>query len=115
MKIETDRVKVTSGIRFGKTIGSPITLEIQNKDHEKWLEAMSVEPLENIDGVDIKTITKLRPGHADYAGAIKYNQSDVRNILERSSARETAVRVGVGGIAKQMLDKFGITVLSKVV
>ena len=115
MKIETDKVKITSGIRFGKTIGSPVTLEIQNKDHEKWLEAMSVEPLENTDGVDLKTITKLRPGHADYAGAIKYNQTDVRNILERSSARETAVRVGVGAIAKQLLDKFGITITSKVV
>ena len=115
MKIETDKVKITSGIRFGKTIGSPVTLEIQNKDHEKWLEAMSVEPLENTDGVDLKTITKLRPGHADYAGAIKYNQTDVRNILERSSARETAIRVGVGAIAKQLLDKFGITIISKVV
>lgn len=115
MQIETDKVKITSGVRFGKTIGSPIAIEIQNKDHEKWLEAMSVEQLENIDGADLKTITKLRPGHADYSGAIKYNQADVRNILERSSARETAVRVGVGAIAKQILEKFGITVTSKVI
>ncbi len=115
MKIETDKVKITSGIRFGKTTGSPISLEVKNKDHEKWLEAMSVEPLKNMNGVDLKSITKLRPGHADYAGAMKYNQTDVRNILERSSARETAVRVATGAIAKQMLESFGIKIVSKVI
>ena len=115
MKIETDKAEITSGIRFGKTIGSPIAIEIQNNDNEKWLEAMSVEPIENTENVDLKTITKLRPGHADYSGVMKYFQKDVRNILERSSARETAVKVAVGAIAKQILNKFDISITSKVV
>lgn len=114
MQIESDTVEITSGIRLGKTIGSPIALEIKNKDHEKWLEAMSIEPVEN-ETTDLKTITKLRPGHADYAGVQKYLQNDVRNILERSSARETAIRVAVGAIAKQILGEFGIFLSSKVI
>ncbi|MCR4881926.1 MAG: chorismate synthase [bacterium] len=115
MQIESDRAEITSGLRFGKTIGSPIAIEVQNKDHERWLEAMSITPLDNLEEVDLKTITRLRPGHADYAGAVKYNQDDVRNILERSSARETAIRVAVGAIAKQILNKFGINIVSKVI
>lgn len=116
MKIETDKVDINSGIRFGKTTGSPIALEVKNKDFENWQKAMSLYPLsdEEQQTVDIKSITKLRPGHADYCGAVKYNQNDVRNILERSSARETAIRVAVGSIAKQILNQFGITISSKV-
>ena len=115
MQIEKDTAQITAGVRFGKTIGSPIAIEIQNKDHEKWLDAMSILPIENNAEIDTKSITKLRPGHADYAGAIKYNQQDVRNILERSSARETAVRVAVGAIAKQILQVFGIKIESSVI
>ncbi len=113
MQIETDKVEINSGIRLGKTIGSPICLEVINKDYEKWQDSMSVLPVD--DDIDLKTVTKLRPGHADFCGALKYNQTDVRNILERSSARETAVRVAVGAIAKQMLEKFGIKINSKVI
>jgi len=116
MKIETDTVEISSGIRFGKTIGSPIIFEIFNKDNEKWLTSMSIEPLpSDIEkDVDKKEISKLRPGHADFAGAMKYNQTDVRNILERSSARETAIKVAVGALAMQILEKFGIEIRSRV-
>ena len=115
MKIETDKAEITSGIRLGKTIGSPIGIEIQNKDNENWLEAMSIDPIENADNVDLKKITKLRPGHADYSGSQKYLQNDVRNILERSSARETAIRVAIGSIAKQILEVFDIKISGKVI
>ena len=113
MQIENDKVEINSGIRLGKTIGSPICLEVINKDYEKWQDSMSVLP---VDGdADLKTVTKLRPGHADFCGVMKYNQRDVRNILERSSARETAIRVAVGAIAKQILEKFGIKIKSTVI
>ena len=115
MKIETDTAEITSGVRFGKTIGSPVAVEIQNLDHENWLQAMSVTPVETDENIDLKEISKLRPGHADYAGAVKYHHRDIRNILERSSARETAIRVAVGSIAKQILEKFGINVSGKVI
>ena len=105
MKIESDTVEITSGVRFGKTLGSPITLVIQNKDFENWQKIMSTNPS---DFTEEKSFSKYRPGHADYAGSIKYNQTDLRNILERSSARKTAIEVAVGAIAKQMLKKFGI-------
>ena len=114
MKIETDKVEITSGIRFGKTIGSPITLEVNNKDHEKWLQSMSVTELTD-DTIEKKEFTKIRPGHADLSGVLKYNQVDIRNILERSSARETAVKVAVGAIAKQILENFDINITSKVI
>ena len=93
MKIESDTVDINSGIRFGKTTGAPIALEVKNKDFVNWTKTMSVSQLSEGELIDVvlKQITKLRPGHADYCGAIKYNQSDVRNILERSSARETAI------------------------
>ncbi len=105
MKIETDTVEITSGIRFGKTLGSPITLVIQNKDFENWEKIMSANPK---DITDEKAFTTYRPGHADYAGSIKYNQKDLRNILERSSARKTAIEVAVGAVAKQILKEFDI-------
>lgn len=105
MKIETDTVEITSGIRFGKTLGSPITLVIQNKDFENWEKIMSANPK---DITDEKAFTTYRPGHADYAGSIKYDQKDLRNILERSSARKTAIEVAVGAVAKQILKEFNI-------
>lgn len=102
MAIEEDKVHVLSGIRNGKTIGSPLTLEIINKDYENWKNKKTPE------------VTRPRPGHADLAGAIKYNQRDLRNILERSSARETAARVAVGSVAKLLLKELDIYVKSKV-
>lgn len=112
MKIETDTVEITSGVRFGKTIGSPITLVIQNKDYENWLKIMSILP-EDLN--DEKSFTKCRPGHADFAGSVKYDAKDLRNILERSSARKTAIEVAVGAVAMQVLKEFGITWNSKII
>lgn len=116
MKIETDKAKVLSGVRFGVTTGAPICLEIENKDWQNWTIAMSPSPIEpeNQPIADEKKITALRPGHADLAGAKKYNHNDIRNILERSSARETTTRVAVGAIAKTLLAQFGIEIFSHV-
>ncbi len=111
MNIETDTVEITSGVRFGKTLGSPVTLVIQNKDYENWQKIMSVYVQ---DYTDEKSFTKCRPGHADYAGSIKYGVKDLRDILERSSARKTAIEVAVGAVAKQILKKFDITCSSKI-
>src|SRR5438128_144203 len=114
MKIETDKVHFVAGIRHGITIGSPIALILENKDWKNWTEAL---PVEDIDGGEDKKkkVTRPRPGHADLAGAIKYNYQDARYILERASARETAARVAVGAIAKEFLKQFGIRVLSHVI
>ncbi|MEE8575358.1 MAG: chorismate synthase [Thermodesulfobacteriota bacterium] len=109
-RIESDKVIITSGVRFAKTLGSPISLVIKNSDHENWLEAMSVDAVRST--VDKREVTKARPGHADLAGAMKYDHSDFRNILERSSARETAARVAVGAVCKALLSEFGISVYS---
>lgn len=106
MKIESDTVEITSGVRFGKTLGSPVTLVIYNKDFENWVKIMSVNPQ---DETSEKSFTAYRPGHADYAGSIKYHQKDLRNILERSSARQTAIEVAVGAVAKLLLKHYGIT------
>ena len=111
MKIETDTVEITSGVRFGKTLGSPITLVIKNKDFENWEKIMSSSSEEISDE---KSFTTCRPGHADYAGSVKYGHDDLRNILERSSARKTAIEVAVGAIAKLFLKEFGITGYSKI-
>ena len=112
MKIETDKAIIKSGARFGKSTGAPIAMEIVNKDFENWKIPMSSSPVdqndENLAKIAEKEITNVRPGHADFAGAIKYDQQDVRNILERSSARETAARVAVGAVAKCVLKQFGI-------
>jgi chorismate synthase len=105
MKIESDRVQLLSGVRWGRTIGSPITLLIENKDWENWREGMS--PDAEHEG-SIKAVTRPRPGHADLAGALKYAQKDIRNILERSSARETAMRVALGAVCKKFLSEFGM-------
>ena len=114
MKIETDRVEIVSGVRHGKTIGSPIALIVQNKDWKNWNEVL---PVEDVDGGEDKRkpVTRPRPGHADLAGAIKYNLPEARYILERSSARETTARVAVGAFAKTLLAEFGIGVLSHVI
>ena len=119
MLIETDTVEIKSGVRLGKSIASPICLEVKNKDWENWQIAMNDEEQdlndENIaKAIETKKITKLRPGHADYAGAIKYDFEDIRNVLERSSARETTTRVAVGAIAKLILKEFNIQGFSHV-
>ena len=111
MKIETDTVEITSGVRFGKTLGSPITLVVKNRDFEAWKKIMSIAPE---DVTDEKAFSTFRPGHADYAGSVKYNQKDLRNVLERSSARKTAIEVAVGAVAKLLLKELDITGTSKV-
>src|SRR5947209_10499683 len=114
MKIETDRAHIVSGVRHSKTIGSPIAILLENKDWKNWTEAL---PVEDIDGAEDKKkpVTRPRPGHADLAGAIKYNFHDARYILERASARETAARVAVGAFAKALLGEFGIQVRGHVI
>ena len=107
MKIEKDTVRILSGVRWGESLGSPVTLTVQNRDWANWQEKMSVRP-EFRD--DSSAVTRPRPGHADLSGAMKYHHRDVRNVLERSSARETAARVAVGGVAKAFLAEFGIQV-----
>lgn len=113
MKIETDRVRVVSGVRHSLTIGSPIAILVENKDWNNWTEALPVEASEGSEGKK-KPVTRPRPGHADLAGALKYNFHDARYILERASARETAARVAAGAVAKAFLGQFGIEVLSHV-
>src|ERR1700736_6640476 len=116
MKIETDRAEIVAGVRHGKTIGSPIAVILQNKDWKNWTEALPVEEPEDTGAADKrKPVTRPRPGHADLAGAIKYNFHDARYILERASARETTARVAVGALAKALLGEFGIGVLSHVI
>ncbi|MGH9663029.1 MAG: chorismate synthase [Bryobacteraceae bacterium] len=114
MKIETDRAEIVSGVRHSKTIGSPIAILIRNRDWKNWTEALPVEDIEGGEDKQ-KPVTRPRPGHADLAGAIKYNFHDARYILERASARETTARVAVGAIAKTFLGQFGIGVLSHVI
>jgi chorismate synthase len=118
MKIETDHAEIISGVRRGRTLGSPISLVIENRDWENWRDVMNPEPGTKRSGIKDKggdPVTRPRPGHADLAGALKFDHTDVRNILERSSARETAMRVGLGAIAKRFLSEFGITIGSYVV
>lgn len=112
MAIERDEVRVVSGIRFGRSMGSPITLIVENRDFKNWQKRMSADPADR-DAAD--PVTRPRPGHADLAGVLKYNLDDVRDVLERASARETTMRVAIGGLAKQILEPFGITVLGYVV
>lgn len=112
MLIETDKARLLSGVRWGETLGSPVTLVVENSDWVNWEKRMS--PLEEHRDPSI-AVTRARPGHADLPGALKYQHHDVRNILERSSARETAVRVAVGAVAKSYLNRFGIAVTGCVV
>ena len=114
MKIESDQVEITSGVRHGLTMGGPITLNVTNLDHQKWLEIMSVSDVEG-KKKGLRKITKPRPGHADLVGGIKYRFDDLRNSLERSSARETTMRVAVGAVAKRLLEETGIQVASHIV
>ncbi|WP_191560959.1 chorismate synthase [Metabacillus idriensis] len=116
MQIEKDEVQITSGIRHGKALGSPIALVVENNDWKHWTKIMGIEPLEDGEEKDIKRqISRPRPGHADLNGAIKYGHRDIRNVLERSSARETTVRVAVGAVAKKILSELGIKVAGHVV
>ena len=112
MKIETDDVKILSGVRRGETLGSPIALYIENRDHQKWLEIMAIEPRE---GEAARAVYIPRPGHTDRVGGLKYDRADMRDILERASARETAMRVALGAIARRLLAELGISVASRVV
>jgi len=113
-KIETDCVEILTGIRFGKTLGSPVTFLIRNRDWENWRERMQIEPLEENQEAT-RSITIPRPGHADYVGMIKYGHDDLRNVLERSSARNTATLVAVGAVARLLLAEFGVRILSHIV
>ncbi len=110
MKIEKDAIRFLAGVRHGQTFGSPITMQIENLDWVNWEERMSAAPIE----APVEAVTRVRPGHADFTGAMKYGHSDVRNVIERSSSRETASRVAVGGLCRQFLAQFGITVHSHV-
>lgn len=110
MEIERDEVEILSGVRGGKTLGSPIALLIKNRDWENWKETMDPEKLLT----EVK-FTRPRPGHADLAGGIKFQHRDLRNVLERASARETAARVAVGAIARRMLEEFGILIFSQTI
>lgn len=116
MQIEKDRVEISSGVRHGKTIGSPVTLTVVNDDWKHWTGIMGIEPLgEDVNPEDVKRqITRPRPGHADLVGGMKYGHRDLRNVLERSSARETTMRVAIGAVAKQFLKQLGIETLAHV-
>ena len=114
MKIEQDRVEILSGVRHGVTLGSPLALMIENKDWANWDEVMAVEAKE-LAPEKLRRVKRPRPGHADLAGGLKYDARDLRNILERASARETAARVACGAIAKQLLEQFGIAIRSHVI
>jgi chorismate synthase len=115
MQIEQDRAELLSGVRLGETLGSPISLVIWNRDWDNWRKVMSAEPSDAHDDVAAKAVHLPRPGHADLVGALKYDRSDARDILERASARETTARVATGAIAKRLLAEFGITIGSHVV
>lgn len=110
MKIETDCVEITSGVRWGRTTGAPLAFVIKNKDWAQWLDVMAIDVPVSVD--DMREVKRPRPGHADLTGGIKYGHRDIRNILERSSARETAARVAIGAISKKLLERFGIKVYS---
>lgn len=110
MKIEKDRALIRSGVRHGLTLGSPVTLQIENRDWENWRVNMSVEPVEET----VEPVTLARAGHADFTGAIKYGHQDIRNVIERSSARETASRVLIGAVCLTLLQQFGIEIHSHV-
>ncbi|OLD62987.1 MAG: chorismate synthase [Acidobacteria bacterium 13_1_40CM_2_68_5] len=114
MKIEQDRVQVLSGVRHGRTLGSPIALTIANRDWANWQKAMAIEPVD-LSEAERKRVTRPRPGHADLAGALKYDAGDARDVLERASARETTARVAVGAVCKKFLGQFGVAVASHTV
>lgn len=110
MKIERDQIDVLSGVRHGHTMGSPITLRIENRDWVNWQERMSATPVE----AEFDAVTQVRPGHADLTGALKFGHDDVREVIERASSRETAARVAVGAVCRQLLAQFGVVIHSHV-
>lgn len=110
MKIEQDRAQIFSGVRFGKTLGSPIALILENKDWKNWRTKMSIRDIDE----SVKQVTVPRPGHADFAGAVKYRHDDIRNVMERASARETAMRVALGAIVRKFLAAFSVKIVSHV-
>jgi chorismate synthase len=114
MKIESDKAEILTGVRHGRTLGSPVTLMIENKDHIHWTEVMGAEVPEG-DVKNLKEVKRPRPGHADLVGGIKFQTRDLRDVLERASARETAARVAAGALAMQLLAEFGIEIRSHVV
>src|SRR2546430_2170948 len=117
MAIESDRAEAVSGVRHGASTGAPIALLIPNKDWENWQRTMHVESEmpQEATGSDRPAVTRPRPGHADLAGVVKYGHDDIRNVLERASARETAARVAVGAVARQILRELGTDIVSHVV
>ena len=112
MAIEKDEARPVSGIRFGRTMGSPVTFIVENRDFKNWEKRMSADPR---DRAEAKVVTRPRPGHADLAGVLKYNLEDIRDVLERASARETTARVAIGAFARQLIAPFGVQVLGYVV
>ena len=115
MQIEKDTVEITSGVRHGLTLGSPVALVVENNDWKHWVKIMGSEPFDGNEEDIKRKVTRPRPGHADLNGAIKYGHRDMRNVLERSSARETTIRVAAGAVAKKLLSELGIEVASHVV
>jgi chorismate synthase len=111
MKIESDRVEIVGGVRGGQTLGSPIAMSIRNKDYDSWTDRMSPDPLP----ASPEPLTRPRPGHADLAGGLKYDRSDLRDVLERASARETAARTSVGAVARKLLAQIGVEIFAHVV
>ncbi|TVX92892.1 chorismate synthase [Paenibacillus agilis] len=114
MQIETDTAQIVGGVRHGRTTGAPIALVVENKDWKHWTSIMNVEPIEGTDE-EKRRVHRPRPGHADLNGGLKYNLKDLRNVLERSSARETAARVACGALARQLLEQFGIKIAGHVI
>src|SRR5688572_32312749 len=117
MAIESDRAEILAGVRRGRTTGAPVAMLIRNRDWVNWQQTMHVEPAmpEGATGANRAPVSRPRPGHADLAGALKYELDDIRDVLERASARETAARVATAGLARQLLASFRIEVLSHVV
>ena len=110
MKIESDEAEILTGVRHGATLGTPVSLLIRNRDFEHWVDVMNVEPRDFTEEKRARRVTRPRPGHTDLAGGLKYDTHDLRDILERASARETAARVAVGAFAKQLLREFGVEI-----
>src|SRR5688500_16517448 len=117
MQIESDRAEILAGVRHGTTTGAPIALLIRNRDWVNWQQTMYVESEmpDGASGAKRAGVTRPRPGHADLAGALKYDHDDIRDVLERASARETAARVAAGSLARQLLGQFGVRIASHVV
>src|SRR5437867_837914 len=116
MAIESDRAEILAGVRHGRTTGAPVAMLIRNRDWVNWQQTMYVEREmpESASGANRPDVTRPRPGHADLAGAIKYGHEDIRDVLERASARETAARVAAGSLARQLLARFDVHVVSHV-